>query len=179
MKLRIENRQRFLTLVAMLAVGLFAGDKFILSPLVRSWKARSSRIVELKKSLSHGAFLVDREQSTRERWESMKTNTLPADASAAQNDVLKAFDRWSHDSRISVTSIKPQWKRATDDYMTLECRADASGNLQAITRFLYNLEKDPMGFKLDEVEITARDNEGQQLTLGLTVSGLQLNPVTE
>jgi len=44
--------------------------------------------------------------------------------------VLRAFDRWSQDSRISISSIKPQWKQAADDYMTYECRADAFESMQ-------------------------------------------------
>jgi hypothetical protein len=60
--------------------------------------------------------------------------------------------------------------------MTLECRADTFGNLASLTRFLYEIEKDPLALKVDAIEIAARDNEGQQLTLGVQISGLLLNP---
>lgn len=58
--------------------------------------------------------------------------------------------------------------------MTYECRADAAGNLSALTRFLYQAEADPLAIKVDVVELTARDTDGEQLTLGLQVSGLLL-----
>jgi len=45
-----------------------------------------------------------------------------------------------------------------------------------VTRLLYEIEKDPMGVKIQNMEITSRDETGQQLTLGLQVSGLILNP---
>ena len=54
-------------------------------------------------------------------------------------------------------------------------RVEASGNLATLSRFLYEIEKSPMALKLDSVEITARDKDGQQLALGLQVSGLVLN----
>ena len=60
--------------------------------------------------------------------------------------------------------------------MTLECRVDGFGNLSSLTRFLYDVEKDPMALKVEAVEITARDNDGQQLSLALQVSGLLLTP---
>ena len=44
-----------------------------------------------------------------------------------------------------------------------------------LSRFLYNIEKDPMALKIESVEITARDKEGAQLSLGLQISGLVLN----
>ena len=174
--MNIKNRQHILAIVAIAAVALLAGDKFVLSPLLTSWKERSVKIADLTKSVSQGSQLIGRDQIIRSRWEHMKTNMLPSNASVAENEVLRAFERWSQDSRISIASIKPQWKMADDDYMTYECRADAFGSLQAITRFLYEIEKDPMALKIESVEINARDNNGQQLSLGLQVSGLRLNP---
>ena len=175
--MNIKNRQQLLSIAAIVVVALWAGDKLVLSPLMQSWKQRATSITELTKSVRQGSLLVDRERSIRSRWDSMQTNTLPNETSVAENQVLKAFERWSQDSRISITSIKPQWKRTADDYMTLECRADAFGSIQAITRFLYDVEKDPLALKVEAVEITTRDNDGQQLSLALQVSGLLLNPL--
>jgi hypothetical protein len=174
--MKIENRQKLLAIAAIVGVAILVSDKLVITPLVNGWKARATRIAELRKSVSQGSVLLQREQNIRSRWDSMRTNTLPDDISAAENEVLQAFERWSQDSRISISSIKPQWKRAGEDYMTLECRADAFGSMQAVTRFLYDVEKDPLALKVDSVEITSRDNDGQQLSLALQVSGLLLNP---
>jgi len=173
--MNIKNRQQVLAVVAIAAVAILAGDKFVLSPLTQSWKERNDKIAELRKSVNQNSQLVFREQIIRSRWEHMKTNMLPSNPSVAENEVFRAFERWSQSSRISVTAIKPQWKRVADDYMTLECRADAFGSMQALTRFLYEVEKDPLPLKVEAVEITTRDNDGQQLSLGLQVSGVMLS----
>ena len=68
----------------------------------------------------------------------------------------------------------PQWKNDSTNYMTLNCRVEASGNLGTLSQFLYNIEKGPMALKLDSVELSAHDDTGQQLTLGLQISGLAL-----
>jgi hypothetical protein len=174
--MKIVNRQQALVLVTAAAAALLLGDKLVLPLLTQSWTHRAARIAELKKSVSQGALLRSREQTIRERWENMRTNTLPSNMSAAENEVLRAFDRWSQDSRVSITSLKPQWKQAGEDYATVEYRADASGTIQALSRFLFNVEKDPLALKVETVEITSRDNDGQQLSLVLQVSGLLLNP---
>jgi hypothetical protein len=172
----LSNRQQLLGLVAIGVVALLVGDRLIFSPLGRNWKERATRIAELKRSVTQGTQLLGRENGLRSHWEHMRTNTLSGEVSVAENEVLKAFDRWSQDSRIGITSIKPQWKRNSDQYMTLECRVDAFGNLSAITRFLYEIDKDPLAFKVESVEITSRDDTGGQLGLGLQVSSLLLNP---
>jgi hypothetical protein len=169
-------RQKLLLILAIVVVGLWAADRMIITPLTNLWKERSAKIVELRKLIVQGKALVDRDSSIRSRWEGMRTNTLPVEPSVAENEVLKAFERWSQDSRISINSIRPQWKRNADDYMTLECRADAFGSIQALTRFLYDLEQDPMALKVDLVEVTSHDNDGRQLSLAVQVSGLVLNP---
>jgi Tfp pilus assembly protein PilO len=174
--MKIKNRQQALAVLALAAAALLLGDNLVWAPLARSWRERTNRIADLSKLVSQGSLLVARSRSIHERWESMKTNTLPNNVSAAHNEVLRAFDRWSQESRVSITSIKPQWKSAGEDYATLECRADASGSLQTLARFLFDVEKDPLALKVENVEITARDNEGQQLALVLQVSGLLLSP---
>jgi hypothetical protein len=172
----IKNRQQLLTVLAGIAIVLFFSDRFIFTPLTKTWQARSDRIAELKKSIAQGELLVDRAPRISSQWNNMRTNTLPVNLSAAENNVLKAFDRWKDVSRITISSIKPQWKRSADDYMVLECRADGFGSIEAISRFLYEMEKDPLALHVDSVELNTRDINGQQLALGLQVSGLLLTP---
>ncbi len=174
--MKIRNRQQWLLLGVIVVAALFASDKLLLTPLGNLWTARAKGIAELKKRVETGAQTIQREKSLRSRWDQMRTNTLPNNASRAEQQLLRAFDRWSQDSRISITSLSPQWKHDTDDYMTLQCRVEAAGNMNALTRFLYDVEKDPMALRLEILEISSRDAEGQQLALGLQVSGLVLTP---
>ena len=175
MNLNLKNRQHLLVVVAAVAVALWAGDSLVLTPLIKSWGERKTTIKELRESITKGRKVLATERNIRERWDGMRTNTLPKEISQAEGRVLKSFDKWSQDSRISITSIKPQPKQNTDEYMTIEFRVDGFGSLAAVTRFLYEVEKDPLGLKVDLVELSARENDGSQVTLALQVSGLVLN----
>ena len=174
--MNLNKRQQLLAIFAIVAVGLFVADKIIITPLTNSWKARSERIAKLKKDVAEGTELLKRDTAWRKQWDEMKGNVLPTSKQEAESRMLKAFDRWSQDGGVSVSSIRPQWKEAQEDYKTLECRADVSGSLSAITRFLYHIEKDPMGVKVETMELQSRDTEGTQLALIIQVSGLVLNP---
>lgn len=173
--MQIKNRQQMLILAALAGLALLVGDSLLFSPLVKAWKSRSEKIVLLRQQVDKGERLVKHEGSYRTNWAQMQANTLPANPSLAEQKVLQAFDKWSQDSRISVNSITPQWKRDSDDFTTLQCRVDASGTVGTLSRFLYNIEQDPMALKIESVEITARDKEGAQLSMGLQISGLVLN----
>jgi len=176
MNLDLKNRQHLLGFIAAVAIGLFVADKVILTPITNSWKTRSKRIATLRQQVSDAQGLVRREQSLRDRWADMRANTLPTEASDAEQRMLKSFDSWARQSQAGLLSVSPQWKHDADEYMTLECRVEASGTLNSLSRFLYELEKDPMALRLQAVELSSRDNDGQQLALGLQVSGLVLTP---
>ena len=173
--MKIENRQQVLVVAVAVAAALLVGNSLIYEPLSKWWSARAQQITQLRKQVSDGKQLVNREKGIRSHWEEMRTNTLPNNTSLAEQQLLKAFDTWSRDSGATITGILPQWKNDTDDYQTLNCRVEASGNLTALSQFLYDIEKSPMALKLETVELSARDTGGQQLTLGLQISGLVLN----
>jgi hypothetical protein len=174
--MQIKNRQQLLIVGAITAVSLFAGDRLVLSPLQTAWSVRSKNISSLRQKISDAKSLVQREQGIRSRWEQMSRNTLTNNTSAAEQQVFKAVDLWAQSSGVAISAVTPQWKHDSDDYMTFECRVDAAGDLGKLNRFLYSVERDPMALKLELVELGARDKEGQQLSLGLQLSGLVLTP---
>jgi hypothetical protein len=173
MNLNVKSRVKLLVILAAAVIGLLAFDRLVLTPLAGAWKERSNQIAQRKKEVSAGRLLLERERPIRERWESIQRGALPPARSAAEEEVYRAVERWAQASRISITSMRPQW-RQNEDYVTVDWRTDAFGDLNAVTRFLYELENDPMALRLEEVEITARDNQGRQLALALRFSGLTL-----
>lgn len=173
-----KSREQLLLILAVTAILLMVGDKFVLQPLTGSWKARTKSIAELEKQVANGGKLIERDRAVRDKWNSMRANALTNDVSAAEGQALRAFERWGRDAGVTVSGLKPAWKRSNDreEHQTLECRADATGSLSSLARFLYQVEKDPMAMKVDVVDLTTRDTEGRNLTLSLTLSGLVLTP---
>jgi hypothetical protein len=170
-----DNRQKFLLMLTIVAAALFIGDKLVYSPLVNLAEARNKEVKRLRLQVARGKMMLAQEKNIRGDWADMRTNMLPNNQSFAQEQVLKAFQDWAQESGVSLNGTVPQWKNGeTPDYKTLVCRVDASGTLWMLSRFIYDVEKGPMGLRLESVDLNSRDNTGQQLTLGLQVSGLVL-----
>jgi len=172
--MKIENRQQFLVMLTAVVVALWLGDMIVFEPLGKLWSARSAQIRDLSAKVKDGNSLIKRETDVRRRWSDMRSNALADNPSLAGQQVIAAFDNWSRATGAEVTSIMPQWKNDSTNYMTFNCRVEASGTMGALSQFLYNIEKGPMALKLDSVELSAHENTGQQLTLGLQISGLAL-----
>ncbi|WP_414660041.1 hypothetical protein [Horticoccus sp. 23ND18S-11] len=178
MKLNIPDRQRWLVIVAGACVALLILEYWVRAPLFGLWQAHSLDIAKLQKNVTVGRSTISRAAQIERRWLDMQSNALPKDPAQAEQDVISAFDRWGRANNIELSSIRPQWKRgSTDKYSLLECRVDATGTIPTLSHFIYELEHSPLALRVDAVELTSRDDNGQKLTLGLIVSGLRLSPL--
>jgi len=178
MNINLPNRQRLLVIIAGGGLLLLILDRVLFTPLGNLWQAHAAEIVQLQRSVANGRGLIERAGQMQRVWTEMEKGALPKDPAQSEQDLITAFDTWGHTSNVELGSIKPQWKRgATDRYSLLECRVDATGTLATLSRFLFELEKSPLALRVESVELTARDDSGQRLTLGLIVTGLRLSPL--
>jgi Tfp pilus assembly protein PilO len=172
--MNIKNRQQFLIILTLSLLGLYVADMLVFEPMYHWWKSRQEQITELREQVNEGKSLVRRESVIRDEWQRMRANSLPNDPSQAEQQVLRAFDNWAGDSGVNVNSMTPQWQNDQNDYSILECRVETSGDLGTLSRFLYAIESGSMPLQLESVELTAADDKGQQLNLGLQIGGLAL-----
>lgn len=174
--MQIKNRQQVLLFVTIGAVALFAADALIRAPLMNLWSARAARVTALRNQVARGRMLLQRERGIRNHWDDMQHKALTNNLSAAEQQVFRAIDSWAQDTGVIVNAVTPQWKHDSDDYVTYECRVDASGDINRLSRFLYRAEREPLALKMEAVELSARDKDGQQLSMALQLNGLVLNP---
>jgi hypothetical protein len=172
---QIKNRQQLLTILTLSAVALLALDKIVWPPLQGIWDRRAQRIRTLKENVNGGNSMKLSRSAITSQWNKIQTGALSNNTSVAEQQLFTGFDRWAQMSGVIINSETPNWKQNNEgDYKTLECRVDAKGNVATLSQFLYQIEKDPMDVKLQSVELTASDPAGEQLALGLQVSGLVL-----
>ena len=143
---------------------------------------RSDRITELKKNVKDDNDLISERTTILAKWDRMKANVLPMNSSQAGSKILEKKDSWVQQSQVSLDDFSPQFKQDNDQNSTnvitsWECRADASGYMRSVLNLLWAIENDPMGVQLEDVEISSKDNNGQDQTmaLGLTLSMLVLD----
>ena len=172
--MKIKNRQDFLVVLTIAVVALAVAVNFIFPPIMGWWTDRQKQIRDLRERVTEGRTMIGRAQVIRNHWADMRTNALPPSAPDAEQQFLKAIDAWSRDSGAGITSIMPQWKNDSTNYMTLDCRVETDGDLGALSKFIYDIEKGPMPLRLDTVELSSHDINGQQMTLGLEINGLAL-----
>jgi Tfp pilus assembly protein PilO len=169
-----KNRERLLLFITLGCLALLALNWLVIKPLSNSWHSRADRIEQLRKQLADGALMLGRQDYIRGRWDNMSTNALSSTPTVAERQLFNEFDKWVTASEVTEGSFKPQLKPTDDNYSVMECHAEVTGNYSTIIRFLYELEKDPMGVQIEGVDLTSRDDSGQEISLGIDLSGLLL-----
>src|ERR1700677_1938142 len=137
-----KNREKLYAIGLGAVLGLVLINWLVISPLTDAWSRRSKEITDLKKSLADGTMLIRRQDVVQGRWDDMRTNALESNPAVAEAELLTAFDRWVSQSGVTEGSFRPQLHDTDDNYSTIDCRADVSGNIDTIMRFLYDMEKD-------------------------------------
>ena len=169
-----NKREKLLLTVALLAVAILAGDRLVLDPLIKGWKARAEKIIALDEDLGNGKNLLEREKALKEKWGRYLGGNLNRTNSIAEDEVLRAIETWTDDSRILLTSIKPQWQNHEDRYRTYDVRLVAEGTMQQAVRFVHAIESDELPLKIEQLELASREKTGQLVSVSVRFTGLQL-----
>lgn len=178
--MQIKNRQQFLTILTLTAVGLLALDRIVRPPLAKIWDERSTRIAKLQRDVKEGKALLQRKNWLRGHWEDIQKSTLPNDPTEAEQDLWSGLNNWVGYSGVTLQNVAPNLKQSSDpSYKTLECRIDASGSLDRLTSFLYAMETDKMALRVQSIEMTSKDANGTTIGMGVQVSGLVLTAAAE
>lgn len=167
------NREKFLMIAASAVIGLFVLDKAVIGPLTNLWNARAKEINYLTKDVTKGRQLVAREDMLRERWTEMNMRSLPADRPAAESRIFNSIDEWSRSARLKTSRIIPNW-RDEDDHSKLSFRVEATGDMEAVMRFLYDLDGEQLAMRVESFDLGSLDKRGKSLALDLMLSGLEL-----
>lgn len=162
-------------IVTLSAIGLLALDSIVRPPLQKIWKDRANQIKSLQDKVKYGAVLQRGRNSLNQRWDDLQKSTLPNDPTEAEQALWSGLNRWVDYSGVTLKNVSPTLKQSNDPaYKTLECRIDAQGSLDYLSRFLYALETDKMALRVQSIEMTSQDASGTTIGLGLQVSGLIL-----
>jgi len=172
--MEFKKRERILVIAALLCVLFLGGDRLILTPMARAWKDRSAQISSLKQSIEKGEILLDREKILKERWNKLRTSCTSEDDSTAENHVLKGVDKWAKKSGMSLNYLKPRWSDFGKEAKKLEIRLSATGKLEQIARFLYELENDALPMHVEDIGITIKDKRSKVLDITARFSSLVL-----
>jgi type II secretory pathway component PulM len=170
-----KNRERLLLIGVVACLGILLLDSLVVEPLIRLWSDRAKSITELQTQVRRGTSLIIQERKIMDRWRTMREESRSPDLAMTENDLLKAVGNWAQKSSLTVTALRPRRLLDEENCKKVEIRASTTGTMDAVVKFLYELEIDPQPLKVEDIELSSRDDKGLTLNCEVRVTRLVLD----
>ena len=167
-----KNREKLLLIATATCVGLYLIVTLLVDPLIDSWHSREAEIVKLTKQIADGQRVIRYREETEGNWDFMRGNALSKDQPVAERQMFNEFHKWVESAGVAPGSFRPQIQESDSNYTTVDCRSDVSGSPETVRDFLRSMSRDTMSDKVQSFELSTKDDNGRQLSLGLNTSGL-------
>jgi len=169
----LSKRERLIALATLLVVGALALDRFILTPGWRTLQATESQKQQLRAQVIEAQNLFERRGMLERKWKTMLSDGLRNDAEA-ESRLARALDDWAANTRLTLTSVKPDRVAGDKGLQEMTFMVAGKGRLDAVARFLYDVETAEMPIKVKDMQLGSAGESGDSMSLQLTLSALYL-----
>ena len=165
------NRQRYLLFAIGVVAGLLALDRLVIGPYLDYRMELVTRRQDAKKELAKAEGVLRQEKEFRRTLVEMG-DSLKADPSDVEGRVLHKLQGWKQQAGLSNASFQRIRSVEEKGFTRMSFSVSAAGNMGSLATLLYRVETAPMPLRVDDMEVTPRGKDGEELQLRLTVSTL-------
>jgi len=169
----LSKRERTIALATLIAVAILVLDQLVLSPvLARLDELRADDKLYTDK-LTHASSLFLHRKATETRWNQMVADGLKADAADTEDALDHAVYEWAQSSGLVLKSCTPE-RTGLKDRPEVVLYVVGTGSMSAVAHFLFLAQTSKLPVQPEDVEIGARREAADDLTMTLHISGLFL-----
>lgn len=166
----MNQRERTIAIATGVTVGLYALYSVVYAPLESSLKTANSRITAAEADLQEADNLNRRQIKERRDWKNIAGDSITTNRSIAEGQLINAVPGWARTADLSLTSIKPERSENEDGFGKITVRATASGDLEAVSRFLYAVQTADIPVRVADLTLASRREGEGDLTVQIGLS---------
>lgn len=172
MNWRQPSRELLLALGAAACVLLYGLDRVLVEPALAAWQLRADENRALQAQLQSGRALLAEDARWQRLGQEMTASLLPVVPSDAESVLLNQSNVWANATGLRLTSLRPRWRESRDGERQLELLLSGTGKMDAILRFLHQVETARLAVAVELVELSPTRQDSPELSLNLRLSGL-------
>lgn len=170
----LSKRERMILIAAILAVVMLVADKFIVGPIGTRREQIKAQKLSLQTELENAQILFSRQKLMERKWKALLSDGLQNDTEA-ESKIARALDEWSRSARLTLSSVKPERVASDKGLKEMTFVVAGTGTLEAVSRFLWQIETASMPIKVMDMQIGSTNETGQSMSLQLRLSALCLD----
>jgi hypothetical protein len=124
--------------------------------------------------LENASRLFERRRLMARKWEDLTAGGLTSNPADAESRLLHALQDWAADTRLSLSAVKPERMEQTGRTREIRITTSGTGSMRAVARFLWEVETTGLPLRIAELQLGARREGGDELSLQLRASTLYL-----
>lgn len=166
----LSKRERIVALLAGLTIGALLLDQTMLTPWFNRLNKANDMIAAHQSKLLDANNLFSSDTAAQRRWKEMAGNGLKSDASASEGQLLDRVREAAQQAGLSLQSLKPERSERVSGFYRITIRVTANGSMWRVSRFMESLQRSKIPLRLTDVQITARKEGTDDLSLQMGVS---------
>ena len=167
----LSKRERILAIATILVLGALALNAIIIKPLSARREQTTNEKLELEAQLAEAQNVFERRRMLERKWKGLLSEGMRSDADA-ESRVARALNEWSRQTRLTLTSVKPE-RSATDKGLNeITFVMAGRGGLEAVASFLYRIETSELPVKVTDMQLGSTSESGDNMSLQLRLSAV-------
>jgi hypothetical protein len=170
----LTSRERIAMILAVAAVTVLAADRYVLTPLFEKRAENKQLCQSLAAEVEQSISVMNRRKQLQVRWNQMRQEGLTSQASGTESLILRFLQESSKEAGLLLTSLQPEHSEAEKNFGKIDFFVSGSGDMRAVTRFMWQLETASMPLKIRSFQLGAGDENASQMSLQLTLSSIYI-----
>jgi len=175
--MKLSKRETHLALATAAAVALLVLDHYVIKPILESGAALEAEEARLVQELEDAGWLFERRRLIAHRWQEQTAGGLASDPAEAESRLLHAMRDWAEEGRLALSSLKPERSPQDGTMREITVLASGTGSMRAVARFLWQVETSSLPLRVVELQLGARKEGTDELSVQLKASTLYLAKV--
>ena len=168
----LSKRERYIAITAAVAIGILLLDFYILTPVMALRDQQEAERQSITATLNEATSLFKRQRLLRKEWEGMLKSGMNRSISEAESQIFHALRNWSQESGLVLSSLKPGKPVEHGEVMELTFQAAGTGTMKSVAGFLWRVESAELPICIHQLQLGARKDGEDDLSLQLNLSTL-------
>jgi len=174
----LSKRERIMAIMAVAVVGFLVLNKFLIGPVTGKLQKIETQKSQLLIELDEAQNLFRKRRVLEKQWKNVLSDGLRNEVEA-ESKVGRALDEWSKESRLMLSSVKPDRVASDKGLQEMTFVVVGTGSLEAVARFLWHIETAPLPIKVKDMQLGSSNESGQSMSVQLRLSALCLGKDSE
>lgn len=170
--MNLSRRERWCLLIACLMVGLWALDAWVLSPIWNAYQDDADEAQRLEQNVLAAKRLLRNAKMLRQEWSDRRKAGVTMGVSESETRLLSVLGSWAQKTGLHVSSMKAERREHPNDktMQVITCRVVANGTMEAMTRFLWDLETAGLPLRVELCQFSSADPTRNSVSIQIQLS---------